>query len=171
MTLQGTVNKTGVLLICDDRYGGLDLESFHSFALAGNRASALDDRRNRREFIFALVTIFKKIWAGGNSADLCASRRFGSWRHILHAGTALSRNRNSGRESLTFGTLVVLLLAYRSTKLDQGNREIPPGNCLAADGRDHAFLSACRWCWDFLECDSRRSMEAAPSELASVFSL
>jgi uncharacterized YccA/Bax inhibitor family protein len=112
MTLAGTVNKTGVLLLCtlatacytwklflDSR----DLSSVGGLMIAGLIGG----------FIVAMVTIFKQQWApvtapiyalleglalGGISASM----------EVHYPGIAIQA------VALTFGTLFVLLLAYRS---------------------------------------------------------
>jgi uncharacterized YccA/Bax inhibitor family protein len=112
MTLQGTVNKTGLLLICTVATAvwtwNLFLHSPSAQTVAPWMLGGLIGG-----FIFAMVTIFKKTWSpvtapiyalleglalGGISAML----------ELRFPGIAIQA------VSLTFGTLVVLLLAYSS---------------------------------------------------------
>ncbi len=111
MTLQGTVNKTGILLILTAASAAWTWERF---AVAGSPAvMPLLIGGAIGGFIVALVTIFKKEWSpvtapiyalleglvlGGISASVNAAAQ----------GIAIEA------VSLTFGTLVVLLLAYTS---------------------------------------------------------
>jgi uncharacterized YccA/Bax inhibitor family protein len=98
MTLNGTVNKTGLLLVCV--IATADVAPLMFVGLIGG-------------FIFAMITIFKKEWSpvtapiyalleglalGGISAAL----------ETRYPGIAIQA------VGLTFGTLFVLLLAYRS---------------------------------------------------------
>jgi uncharacterized YccA/Bax inhibitor family protein len=112
MTLEGTVNKTGVLLLC------AIATAAWTWHLARNPATLPLDYLLLLVgliggLIFALITSFKKTWApvtapiyalleglvlGGISATL--EQRF--------PGIAIEA------VSLTFGTLLVLLMAYRS---------------------------------------------------------
>ena len=112
MTLQGTVNKTGVLLICAVATAAWTWNLFlHSrspqtvmpLALVGGIGG----------LIVAMVTIFKKQWAGITAPiyALLEGLVLGSISAILEVrfpGIAIQA------VSLTFGTLVILLLAYRS---------------------------------------------------------
>jgi uncharacterized YccA/Bax inhibitor family protein len=112
MTLQGTVNKTGVLLICVIATAAWTWNLFlhsHSpqtvipLALLGGIGG----------LIVAMVTIFKKQWAGITAPiyALLEGLVLGSISAILEVrfpGIAIQA------VSLTFGTLVILLLAYRS---------------------------------------------------------
>jgi len=109
MTLQGTVNKTGILLLC----------AFVTAAWTWNRVTAGGEAGTAivlggiGGFIVALVTVFKKNWApvtapiyalleglviGGLSAYL----------NLQFPGIAMQA------AGLTFGTLFCLLLAYSS---------------------------------------------------------
>jgi uncharacterized YccA/Bax inhibitor family protein len=112
MTLQGTVNKTGVLLICVIATAAWTWKLFlHSHSpqsvlpLAGLGAIG--------GLIVALVTVFKKTWSPVTAPiyGLLEGLVLGSVSAILELrfpGIAIQA------VSLTFGTLVVLLLAYRS---------------------------------------------------------
>jgi uncharacterized YccA/Bax inhibitor family protein len=112
MTLQGTVNKTGVLLICVIATAAWTWNLFlHSrtpetvmpLALLGGIGG----------LIFALITIFKKTWAGITAPIYALLEGL-----VLGSVSAMLELRYPGiaiqAVSLTFGTLVVLLLAYRS---------------------------------------------------------
>ena len=112
MTLQGTVNKTGILLICVIATAAWTWNIFmHSrtpqsvLPLLGLGAIG--------GFVVALVTVFKKTWAPVTAPiyGLLEGLVLGSVSAILELrfpGIAIQA------VSLTFGTLVVLLLAYRS---------------------------------------------------------
>lgn len=112
MTLSGTVNKTGILLLCTFATAAWTWYSFmqsHDLTVAGPAMllGALGG------FVVALVTVFKKTWSpvtaplyalleglvlGGLSAVF----------ELRYPGIALEA------VGLTFGTLFVLLLAYKS---------------------------------------------------------
>jgi uncharacterized YccA/Bax inhibitor family protein len=112
MTLTGTINKTGILLLCTLATAcytwRLFVESRDLSSIGGLMMLGLIGG-----FIFAMVTIFKQQWApvtapiyalleglalGGISASL----------ELRYPGIAIQA------VALTFGTLFVLLLAYRS---------------------------------------------------------
>jgi uncharacterized YccA/Bax inhibitor family protein len=112
MTLAGTVNKTGILLLCTLATAcytwRLFLESHDFSSVGGLMILGLIGG-----FIVAMVTIFKQQWApvtapiyalleglalGGISASL----------EMRYPGIAIQA------VALTFGTMFVLLLAYRS---------------------------------------------------------
>jgi uncharacterized YccA/Bax inhibitor family protein len=112
MTVQGTVNKTGILLICAILTAAWTWNLFlhtHSpekvgpLALVGVIGG----------LIFAIATVFKKNWAPVTAPiyALLEGLVLGSVSAILELrfpGIAIEA------VSLTFGTLVVLLLAYKS---------------------------------------------------------
>jgi uncharacterized YccA/Bax inhibitor family protein len=112
MTLKGTINKTGFLLLCVIATAAWTWNIFmrsHNpqavmpLAIAGGIGG----------FIFALVTIFKKTWAGVTAPiyALLEGLVLGSVSVMLEVrfhGIAIQA------VSLTFGTMAVLLLAYRS---------------------------------------------------------
>src|ERR1700733_8162415 len=112
MTVQGTVNKTGILLICSILtaawtwnifFRTRSPEAVGPFLLVGLIGG----------LIFAVATIFKKTWAPVTAPiyALCEGLVLGSVSAILELrfpGIAIEA------VSLTFGTLVCLLLAYRS---------------------------------------------------------
>ena len=112
MTLEGTVNKTGILLLC------AVATAAWTWHLAMNPDTLPMDYMLLLVgafggFIFAMVTVFKKSWApltapiyalleglmlGGLSATL----------EVRYPGIAIES------VCLTFGTMLVLLMAYRS---------------------------------------------------------
>ena len=115
MTLNGTVNKTGFLLLL----------RVLTAAFAWNQVQSRrgDGRRGRRciyvlggaigGFVFALVTIFKKAWAPVTAPLYALVEGF-----FLGAISAIYEHRFQGivmqAVLLTFGTLFALLFAYRS---------------------------------------------------------
>lgn len=112
MTLSGTVNKTGVLLIC-------------AFATAAWTWNLFVQSRNVADvapllliggiggFICAMVTVFKKEWSPVTAPIYALLEGL-----VLGGLSAIFDLRYPGiaiqAVSLTFGTLFVLLLAYRS---------------------------------------------------------
>jgi uncharacterized YccA/Bax inhibitor family protein len=112
MTLQGTVNKTGILLLCAVVTAAWTWNIFlHSQSAAAVGPLALVGLIGG--LIFAIITIFKKTWAPVTAPiyALLEGLVLGSVSAILEVrfpGIAIQS------VSLTFGTLVVLLLAYRS---------------------------------------------------------
>jgi uncharacterized YccA/Bax inhibitor family protein len=112
MTLQGTVNKTGVLLICAVATAAWTWNLFlHSHS--SQSVMPLAVLGGIGGLIVAMVTIFKKEWAAITAPiyALLEGLVLGSISAILELrfpGIAIQA------VSLTFGTLVVLLLAYRS---------------------------------------------------------
>ena len=74
MTLQGTVNKTGVLLICVVATAAWTWNLFlHSHSQQTVMPLALIGGIGG--LIVAMVTIFKKEWCRNHGSDLCAARR------------------------------------------------------------------------------------------------
>jgi uncharacterized YccA/Bax inhibitor family protein len=112
MTLSGTVNKTGVLLLC-------------AFATAAWTWHLFNQSRDMAQvaplllvggiggFICAMVTVFKKEWSPVTAPIYALLEGL-----VLGSLSALFELRYPGiaiqAVSLTFGTLFVLLLAYRS---------------------------------------------------------
>ncbi len=112
MTLQGTVNKTGVLLICAVATAAWTWNLFlHSHSPQTVMPLALIGGIGG--LIVAMVTIFKKEWSGITAPIYALLEGL-----VLGSISALLEVRFPGiaiqAVSLTFGTLVVLLLAYRS---------------------------------------------------------
>ena len=112
MTLQGTVDKTGVLLICAVATAAWTWNLFlHSHSQRTVMPLAL--LGGIGGLIVAMVTIFKKQWAGITAPIYALLEGL-----VLGSVSAMLELRFPGiairAVSLTFGTLVVLLLAYRS---------------------------------------------------------
>jgi uncharacterized YccA/Bax inhibitor family protein len=112
MTLQGTVNKTGVLLICAVATAAWTWNLFlHSHSPQTVMPLAL--LGGIGGLIVAMVTIFKKQWAGITAPIYALLEGL-----VLGSISAMLEVRFPGiaiqAVSLTFGTLVILLLAYRS---------------------------------------------------------
>lgn len=112
MTLQGTVNKTGVLLICVIATAAWTWNLFlHSHSPQTVMPLALIGGIGG--LIVAMVTILKKEWAGITAPIYALLEGL-----VLGSISAMLEVRFPGiaiqAVSLTFGTLVILLLAYRS---------------------------------------------------------
>ncbi len=112
MTLQGTVNKTGVLLICVIATAAW---TWNVYIHSQNPSAVMPLLAigGIGGFIFAMVTIFKKTWAPVTAPiyALLEGLLLGGISAIYDVkfhGIAIQA------VSLTFGTLVILLLAYRS---------------------------------------------------------
>jgi uncharacterized YccA/Bax inhibitor family protein len=112
MTLNGTVNKTGVLLLCAIATAGW---TWHLFLQSHDVADVTPWMLGGMfgGFIFAMVTIFKKEWAPVTAPIYALLEGL-----VLGGLSAVMEVRYPGigiqAVSLTFGTLFVLLLAYRS---------------------------------------------------------
>jgi uncharacterized YccA/Bax inhibitor family protein len=112
MTLSGTVNKTGILLLCAIATAGwtwnLFLQSRNVADIAPWMLGGMFGG-----FIFAMVTIFKKEWSPVTAPIYALLEGL-----VLGGLSAVLETRYPGiaiqTVSLTFGTLFVLLLAYRS---------------------------------------------------------
>jgi len=111
MTLTGTVNKTGILVLCAIAGAAW---TWHDFML-GEMASVMMLLwvGVLGGLVFALATIFKKTWAPVTAPiySLLEGLALGGISASLNArwpGIAIEA------VSLTFGTLLVLLMAYRS---------------------------------------------------------
>ncbi len=113
MTIQGTVNKTGFLLILTVLAASWVWDQF--FASGGNPAAVMPWVMGGAigGFIFGLVTVFKKTWAGVTAPIYCILEGLflGGLSSILEARYPGIVVQAVG---LTFGTLFMLLLAYRS---------------------------------------------------------
>jgi uncharacterized YccA/Bax inhibitor family protein len=109
MTLNGTVNKTGILLLCALATAGW---TWHLFLQSADIAPLMLIGCFGG-FIVSLVTIFKKEWSPMTAPiyALLEGLALGGISAILDA-----RYHGIGIQavSLTFGTLFVLLLAYSS---------------------------------------------------------
>jgi uncharacterized YccA/Bax inhibitor family protein len=112
MTLSGTVNKTGILLLCAIATAGW---TWSRFLQSGDIADVTPLMIGGMigGFIFAMVTIFKKEWAPVTAPIYALLEGL-----VLGGVSAVLNLRYPGigiqAVSLTFGTLFVLLLAYRS---------------------------------------------------------
>jgi uncharacterized YccA/Bax inhibitor family protein len=112
MTLQGTVNKTGLLLICVIATAAW---TWNIYTRSQNPGAVLPLLAigGIGGFIFALVTIFKKTWAPVTAPVYALLEGL-----LLGGISAMYDVRFHGiaiqAVSLTFGTLAILLLAYRS---------------------------------------------------------
>jgi uncharacterized YccA/Bax inhibitor family protein len=112
MTVQGTVNKTGLLLICTVATAAwtwsLYLHGHNVAAVAPLVMTGLIGG-----LIAALVTVFKKTWSPVTAPIYALLEGL-----VLGGVSAMFETRFPGiaieAVSLTFGTMVVLLLAYRS---------------------------------------------------------
>lgn len=112
MTLEGTVNKTGVLLLCTMASAAW---AWHVFMQSRSAVSVLPLLWTGLigGFIVALVVSFKKTWApvGAPAYALLEGLALGSISSVLEVrfpGIAIQS------VALTFGTLLVLLLVYRT---------------------------------------------------------
>lgn len=112
MTLNGTVNKTGILLLCAISTAAF---AWHTF-MQTRSVAALNPLLLTGAlggFIFALVTIFKKSWAPITAPiySLLEGLVLGSLSAVLelrYPGIAMQS------VAMTFGVLLVMLVAYRS---------------------------------------------------------
>jgi len=109
MTLSGTVNKTGILLLCCMATAAY---TWRLFLQSAGDASAVGGLMIAG-FIVAMVTIFKKEWAPVTSPIYALLEGL-----VLGGISAVTNARYPGigieAVTLTFGTLFVLLLAYSS---------------------------------------------------------
>lgn len=112
MTLEGTVNKTGVLLLCAIATAAWTWHLFMESRSAATVAPLLMVG-TIGGFIFAMITAFKREWAAVTAPAyaLLEGLALGSISAILELRFPGIAIQSVG---LTFGTLLVLLLAYRS---------------------------------------------------------
>jgi len=112
MTLSGTVNKTGILLLCAVATAAWTWHSFmqtHDLTVAGPAVmlGALGG------FVVAMVTVFKKEWSTVTAPIYALLEGL-----VLGGISAIFELRYPGiameAVALTFGTLFVMLLAYKS---------------------------------------------------------
>jgi uncharacterized YccA/Bax inhibitor family protein len=112
MTLDGTVNKTGILLVCA---GASATWAWHVFMQNRSAASVLPLMWIGLigGLIFAMITIFKKTWAPVTAPvySVLEGLALGSISAVLEVRYPGIAMQSVG---LTFGTLLVLLVAYRS---------------------------------------------------------
>ena len=112
MTLDGTVNKTGILLVCA---GASAAWAWHVFMQTRTAASVLPLMwiGLLGGLVFAMITIFKKTWAPVTAPvySLLEGLALGSISAVLEVRYPGIAMQSVG---LTFGTLLVLLVAYRS---------------------------------------------------------
>jgi len=110
MSISGTVNKTGILLICVVATAAW---SWNLFTRSPETALPLLAVGGIGGFIVALVTIFKKAWSRVTAPVYALLEGL-----VLGSASAMLEVRFPGiamqAVGLTFGTLVALLLAYRS---------------------------------------------------------
>ncbi len=110
MTISGTVNKTGILLICVVATAAW---SWNLFTRSPQAALPLLSVGGIGGFIVALVTIFKKAWSPVTAPMYALLEGL-----VLGSASAMLEVRFPGiamqAVGLTFGTLVALLIAYRS---------------------------------------------------------
>ena len=112
MTLTGTVNKTGILLLCAIASA---YWIWHQFSLSRDMADVTPWMMGGLigGLVFAMITIFKKEWSPVTAPiyALLEGLVLGGLSAVIdlrYPGIAIQA------VSLTFGTLFVLLLAYRS---------------------------------------------------------
>jgi uncharacterized YccA/Bax inhibitor family protein len=112
MTLNGTVNKTGILLVCALATAAW---TWHNFLQSRDPADVMPSMLigGIGGFILAMVTVFKKEWSPVTAPIYALLEGL-----VLGGLSALLELRFPGiamqAVALTFGTLFVLLLAYRS---------------------------------------------------------
>jgi uncharacterized YccA/Bax inhibitor family protein len=112
MTLNGTVNKTGILLVCAMATAAW---TWHNFLQTRDMADVMPSMLigGIGGFIVAMVTIFKKEWSPVTAPIYALLEGL-----VLGSLSAMLELRFPGiamqAVALTFGTLFVLLLAYRS---------------------------------------------------------
>jgi uncharacterized YccA/Bax inhibitor family protein len=112
MTLSGTVNKTGILLVCALATAGWTWHVFQQSRDLGDVAPLLL-LGAIGGFIFAMVTVFKKAWSPVTAPIYALLEGL-----VLGGLSAVFDLRYPGiaiqAVALTFGTLFVLLMAYSS---------------------------------------------------------
>jgi uncharacterized YccA/Bax inhibitor family protein len=116
MTISGAVNKTGVLLICCVATAAWTWNRFFNAPSPQEAMQAVTPMLvagGIGGFIVAMVTIFKKEWAGVTAPVYALLEGL-----LLGGISAMLEQRYHGiaiqAVSLTFGTLLAMLLAYRS---------------------------------------------------------
>jgi uncharacterized YccA/Bax inhibitor family protein len=112
MTLSGTVNKTGILLLCAMATAGW---TWHQFLQSRDPAAVMPAMLGGLlgGFIFSMITIFKKEWAPVTAPIYALLEGL-----ALGGLSAMFELRYPGLPiqavSLTFGTLFALLLIYQT---------------------------------------------------------
>jgi uncharacterized YccA/Bax inhibitor family protein len=113
MTLSGTVNKTGILLLCSIATAAWTWRLYLQSAGDATAVSGVMIGGLIGGFIVAMITIFKKEWAPITAPIYALLEGL-----ALGGLSAIFETRYPGigiqAVSLTFGTLAVLLLAYTS---------------------------------------------------------
>jgi uncharacterized YccA/Bax inhibitor family protein len=113
MTLSGTVNKTGILLLCTMATAAWTWRMFVQSEGDASSVGGLMILGLIGGFIVAMVTIFKQAWAPVTAPIYALLEGL-----VLGGISAITNARYPGigiqAVSLTFGTLFVLLLAYSS---------------------------------------------------------
>jgi uncharacterized YccA/Bax inhibitor family protein len=113
MTLNGTVNKTGILLLCTIATAAWTWRMFLQSEGEASAVGGLMIVGLIGGFIVAMVTIFKQSWAPVTAPIYALLEGL-----VLGGISAFTNARYPGigiqAVSLTFGTLFVLLLAYSS---------------------------------------------------------
>ena len=113
MTLSGTVNKTGILLLCAVAtaawtwYVFMQANNNSAFAVGAIMLGGIGG------FVFAMVTVFKKTWSPVTAPiyallEGLALGGMSALFELKYPGIAMQA------VALTFGTLFVMLLAYKS---------------------------------------------------------
>ncbi len=132
MTVSGTVNKTGLLLILCVVSAAWTWNRFFAAAAASPEEAmqsiALPVMAGGiGGFIVAMVTIFKKQWAGDYRAHLRAAGRPGAGRRLRPAGAAFSRHRHpGGGANVWHADRDAAGLPLRP---DQGHRQVAARHC------------------------------------------
>lgn len=116
MTISGAVNKTGILLICCVAAAAWTWNRFFSAASSEDAMASISMLLvlgGIGGFILAMVTIFKKEWSPVTAPIYALLQGL-----VLGGVSAMLEFRYKGiaiqAVALTFGTLVVMLLAYRT---------------------------------------------------------
>ena len=110
MTLSGTVNKTGILLLCVVATASF---TWHQFLVARNPGDVMPEMLAGLfgGFVMAMITVFKKEWSPVTAPIYALLEGL-----VLGGISAVTNARYPGigieAVCLTFGTLFVLLLAY-----------------------------------------------------------
>jgi uncharacterized YccA/Bax inhibitor family protein len=116
MTISGTVNKTGLLLLCCVVTAAWTWNRFFNATSPEEAMSSIAPLvavGGIGGFILAMVTIFKKQWAGVTAPIYALLEGL-----VLGGISALMEQRFHGiaiqAVALTFGTLIAMLVAYRT---------------------------------------------------------